>query len=108
MGGGRPGGLWRDASGGGVGQPVCRGLVQVLQRSKGTAVEQVLFQIGKRPLHLPFRFRTMRAASPWLKAIVRGERQKASVVDRLGSVITGHLKFHGVVQAGGPPAPSLI
>ena len=43
----------------------------------------------------------MGAACPGLKAVVRGEGQKAGVVNRLVAVITSHHYFHVVVQTGG-------
>ena len=35
-------------------KPECRGLVEVLQRSEGAAVEQVGFDVGKGPFHFTF------------------------------------------------------
>ena len=76
-------------------------LVEVLQRSEGAAIEQVGFDILKRSFHFTFRLGTMRPAGPGLKAVMRGEGQKARVVDRLIPVITGHHDLHVVVQTGG-------
>ena len=42
----------------------------------------------------------MRTAGPWLKAVMRGESKKASVIDRLVAVITGNYHFHVVVETG--------
>ena len=43
----------------------------------------------------------MGTTSPGLKAVVRGEGQKAGVINRLVAVISGHHDFHVVVQTGG-------
>src|SRR6516162_2313913 len=86
-----------EAHVGGLSQPLCRDLIQVLQGSEGPAIEQILRNIGKRALDLTFGLRPPRAASPGLKAIVGGEGQKAGVVNRLVAVISGHYDFHVVV-----------
>ena len=64
------------------------------------AVQQVSLNILKRPLHFAFRLGTVRPAGPWLKTVVWGEGQKARVVDRLVTVVTGHHDLHVVVQTG--------
>ena len=82
-------------------KPECRGLVEVLQRSEGAAVEQVGFDVGKGPLHFTFRLWAMGAACPGLIPVVRGKRQESGVVNRLVAVIASHHHFHVVVQTGG-------
>jgi hypothetical protein len=42
----------------------------------------------------------MRAARPWLKAVMGGESKIASVIDRLIAVITGNYHSHVVVETG--------
>src|SRR6185295_14120930 len=85
-----------------------RDFVQVLQRSEGSSIEQILFDIRKRSLDLSLRLRPMRTASPWLKAIMRGEGEKASVVDRLIAIIAGDHDFHVVVETGGSQAAEIL
>ena len=85
----------------GLGQPAHGCLVQLLERSEGAAIQQVGFQVIKRSLDFAFRFRTARPAGPWLKTVMRGEGKKASIINRLITVIIRHDHFHVVVEAGG-------
>src|SRR5580700_10997566 len=87
-----------DAHIGGFGEPAHRHLVQVLQRGEGAAIQQVGFHILKRSLDLALGLRTMRAAGPWLEAVMSGESKKAGVIDGLVAVVTGDYYFHVVVQ----------
>src|SRR5580658_8090840 len=85
-----------DAYVGSFGEPAHRHLVQMLQRGETPAIQQVGFDILKWSLDLALGLRTMRAAGPWLKAVMRGESKKASVIDRLVAVITRYHYFHVV------------
>ena len=105
---GPPFGFPVNAHIGGLGEPLCCDLVQVLQRSERAAVEQVLFEICKWSLHLAFGLRPMWPACPWLKPVVRGEGQKSGVVDRLVAIVARHHDFHVVVQAGGRRASQIL
>src|SRR6266480_2484390 len=85
---------------GSVGQPGGGHFVEVFERSKGTAVEQVFFYVSEGSLHFTFRLGMPATASPWLEAVVRGERQEMRVVNRLFPVVARYHHLHVVVQAG--------
>src|SRR5215467_16081921 len=89
-----------EANIGGLNQPLRCDLIQVLERSEGPTVEQVLGNIRKWPFNFTLRLGPMRAASPGLKAVVSGKGQKAGVVNGLVAIISGHHNFHVVVYAG--------
>ena len=73
----------------------------MLQRREGPAIQQVGFHILKWSFDLAFGLRTMRPAGPGLETVMRGEGQKAGVIDGLVAVVTGHYHLHVVVQTGG-------
>jgi hypothetical protein len=87
-----------DAHVGGFSEPAHRHLIQVVQRREGAAIQQVGFHILERPLNLALGLRTMRAAGPWLEAVMSGESKKAGVIDGLVAVVTRYYNFHVVVE----------
>ena len=89
-------------------QPTPRRLIEVVQRAELTAIEQVHFHVVERPLHFPLRGRMARPASSWSITVVRGESQKAGVVNRQIRLVTGHHDLHIVVQANGRHAAQML
>ena len=81
------------------GQPPARHLAQMFQRPKGATVEQIFFYIVEWPFDLTFGFGAPGLASPRLEAIVCGEGQEASIVDRLAVFPASDHDFHVVVEA---------
>jgi hypothetical protein len=57
-------------------EPLCRHLIEMLQRSEGAAIQQVSRNILKWFLHFAFRLGTIWPASPWLKAVISSEGPK--------------------------------
>src|ERR1044071_9590963 len=86
-----------DAHIGVLREPARCGLIEMVERREGPAIQQVCFEVGKWPLNLALRLRPSRPASPRLKAVMGSERQKARVVDGLVTIVIGDHDFHVVV-----------
>jgi len=82
-----------------VGQPPFRHLVQVRQRPKRAAVEQIGVYEEKWALDLPLCLRPSSPARPRAVAVMRAKGEKPGIVDRLLVLVPQHHDLHAVVQA---------
>src|SRR5260370_15049751 len=83
---------------GDVGQPPGGDLVEMGQVAEGAAVEQVLLDEVETPFDLALGLGTTRQAGARLEAVMRGEGQKARIVQRPVLVVLQHYDLHVVVK----------
>jgi len=93
---------------GDVGQPPGGGIVEVFERVEVAAAQQVLLDVIERPFHLALGLGAAWPASPGPEAVVRGEGQKAWVVERFAVLVILHDHLEVVVQAGGRHAAQMV
>jgi hypothetical protein len=93
---------------GDLGQPPSRGLIEMVQRFNGAAVEHAGLDREERAFHLPFGLGPPHSAGHRPEAIMRGEGQEPRVVDR--HVILGATDDdpHLVIQAGRGHSPQML
>ena len=89
-------------------QPPGGHLVEVLQRAELATAEQVFLHKTELSLDLTLGLWPPTPTGHRPEAVVSGERQEAGVVDRLAVLVTGHHRFHVVVQAGGSHAVHVL
>ena len=89
-------------------QPPGGHLVEMLQGAELAAAQEVRFHEVKRPFHFAFRLRPPGTAGHRPEAVMRGEGQKAGVVDRLVAVVTRHDDLHVIVETGGGHASKVL
>ena len=80
-------------------EPPVSHFIEMLQRSERATVEQIRLHVEERTFDFAFGLGAADLASPRPETIVRGERQKACVVNRLIVFPTRDDHFHVVVQA---------
>src|SRR5436305_15347905 len=72
----------------------------MLPSAKRPATQQVCLGLMEGPFALPLGLWPVRPAGPRSKAVVRGERQEARIVDRLVVLVTLHHDLEVVIQTG--------
>jgi transposase len=89
-------------------QPPGGHLVEMLQGAALAAAQEVRFHEVKRPLDLALGLWTPGTAGRRPEAVMRGEGQQASIVDRLVAFVTRHHDLHVVVEAGCRHSPKVL
>jgi hypothetical protein len=81
-----------------VRQPPESGLVELVERLEGAAVEQAGLDVEEGAFHLPLGLGASRPARDRPEAVVGGEGEEPRVIDRHIVLVAGHHHLHVVIE----------